>query len=194
MLSNAAPRADLFISSKTSTAIPARHPLVRDALVQASLDPQVRLLEYVPTATVEATQVALKAIIITRDDGRFHLDVIEARPVREVETEGLALIALDRLGLKAATLTSADIKKEPRFANSRAVWFYRLHPVGISMRMRVLTLLQEDGPMALGCLLKRIQAARDPAPAVMAMACSDLIELDLVSQPLGPSTIARSRS
>jgi hypothetical protein len=54
--------------------------------------------------------------------------------------------------------------------------------------------MQEDGPMQLGCLLKRINAARDPAPAIMAMACSDLIELDLVSQPLGPSTIARSRS
>jgi hypothetical protein len=52
MLSNAAPRTDLFISSKTSTAIPARHALVRDALVQATLDPQVRSLEFIPTATV----------------------------------------------------------------------------------------------------------------------------------------------
>jgi hypothetical protein len=194
MLSNAAPRADLFISSKTSTAIPARHPLVRDALVQASLDPQVRLLEYVPTATVEATQVALKAIIITRDDGRFDLDIVEARQVRDVETEGLALIALDRLGLAPLTLTGADIRREPRFANARAVWEHRMHPVGLSMRFKILTALQEDGPLPLGLLLSRIRAARDPAPAVMALCCSDLVELDLVSQPLGPLTIARSRS
>jgi hypothetical protein len=187
-------RADLFVSAKTSTAIPARHPLVRDALVQSSLDPQVRSLEFIQTATVEAAQVTLKAITIIRDDGRFYLDVVEARPVRDVETEGLALIALDRLGLARLTLTGADIKKEPRFANAKAVWFYRLHPVGISMRMKVLTLLHEDGPLPLGCLLKRIAAARDPAPAVMAMACSDLIEIDLVSRPLGPLTIVRSRS
>jgi hypothetical protein len=190
----AAHRADLFISAKTSTAIPARHPLVRDALVQASLDPQVRLLEFVPTAAVGTAQIALKAVVIVRDDGRFYLDVVEARPVRDVEAEGLALIALDHLGLAPLALTGGDIKREPRFANARAVWAYRLHPVGIAMRFRILTVLQEDGPMALGCLLPRICAARDPAPAVMALACSDLIELDLVSQPLGPLTIARSRA
>jgi hypothetical protein len=60
--------------------------------------------------------------------------------------------------------------------------------------LKVLTVLQEDGRLPLGCLLERIHAARDPAPAVMAMACSDLLELDLVSPALGPSTIVRSRS
>jgi hypothetical protein len=105
-------RTDLFISAKTTTAIPARHPLVLDALVQTTLDPQVRALEFIPTATVGASPVALKAIVVVRDDGRFHLDVVEARPVRNI----------------------------------------------------------------------------------MAMACSSLIELDLVSQPLGPLTIARSLS
>ncbi|ABE62184.1 hypothetical protein Nham_1360 [Nitrobacter hamburgensis X14] len=187
-------RPHLFVSAKTSTAIPARHPLVRDALVQASLDPQVRSLEFVPSAAVGATQVALNAIAVVRDDGRFHLDVVEARPVRDVESEGLALIALDRIGLAPLTLTAADIRREPRFANSKAVWAYRLHPVGIEMRMRVLTVLQEEGPLRLACLLKRIRATRDPAPAVMALACSDLIEIDLISQPLGPTTIVGSRS
>jgi hypothetical protein len=193
MLSTA-PRADLFISAKTTTAIPALHPLVRDALVQASLDPQVRALEFVPTAMVEAAQVALQAIVVVRDDGRFHLDVVDARRVRDIDEEGLALIALGRLGLVPLTLTAADIKREPRFANARAVWAYRLHPVGIEMRLRILTVLQEDGPLPLGCLLKRVRTVRDPAPAVMALACSDLIELELVSRPLGPATMVRSRT
>ena len=194
MLSQTAPRADLFISAKTATAIPARHPLLRDALVQASLDPQIRSLDFIQTTTVGTTPVALKTIVIVRDDGRFYLDIVEARPVRDVEAEGLALIALDRLGLAPLTLHAADIRREPRFANAKAVWEYRMHPVGIAMRLKILTVLQEDGPLALGCLLKRISAARDPAPAVMALACSDLIELDLISEPLGPTTIARSRS
>ena len=194
MLTQAGPRADLFVSAKTTAAIPAPHPLVRDALVLASLDPQVRSLEFIQTATVEAAQVALKAITIIRDDGRFYLDVVEARPVRDVEAEGLALIALDRMGLAPLTLTASDIRREPRFTDARAVWEYRTHPVGIALRLKILTVLQEDGPMPLGCLLKQIRATRDPAPAVMAMACSDLIEIDLVSRPLGPSTIVRSRS
>jgi hypothetical protein len=187
-------RPDLFVSAKTTTAIPARHPLVRDALVQASVDPQVRALEFVPMAIVGAAQVALEAIVIVRDDDRFHLDVIEARPVRDIELEGLALIALDRLALTPFTLTAADIKREPRFANAKTVWAYRLHPVGIEMRMRILTVLQEDGPLRLACLLKRVRTVRDPAPAVMALACSDLLELDLLSQPLGPTTMVGSRA
>jgi hypothetical protein len=62
------------------------------------------------------------------------------------------------------------------------------------MRMQILTVLQEDGPLQLGCLLQRVRAVRDQAPAVMALACSDLIELDLISRPLGPSTVNKHRS
>lgn len=184
----------LFVSAKTSVAIPASCPLVRDALVQASLDPAVRSIEFLAQARVGTTPVDLGATIIVRDDGRFYLDVVPVRQLRDVENEGLALIALAELGLAPITLTAADIKREPRFANSNLVWSYRLHPVGISMRMRVLQVLADDGPMSLSRLLSAVRSDRDPSPAVMAMACSDLIELDLVSRPLGPETIARSRA
>jgi hypothetical protein len=45
--------------------------------------------------------------------------------------------------------------------------------------------------MSLGDLLKSIRCEHDPAPAVMALACADLLHLDLVSRPLSPTTIAR---
>lgn len=183
----------LFISAKTTVAIPTTCSLVRDALVQATLDPSVRSIDFLAQARVDATPVALDATIIVRDDGRFVLDVVPARPVRDVEHEGLALIAYSRLDLTLITLTAADIKREPRFANSRLVWSYRLSPVGITLRMRVLQILADDGPMSLARLLSAVRSDRDPNPAIMALACSDLIELDLVSRPLGPQTIARSR-
>jgi hypothetical protein len=184
----------LFVSAKTTVAIPAPCPLVRDALIQASLDSSVRTIEFLAQARVDATPVDLNATVIVRDDGRYVLDVVQARPVRDIEQEGLALIAYLRLGLSQITLTAADIKREPRFANSRLVWSYRLAPVGISMRMAVLQILADEGPMALSRLLSSLRSDRDPNPAIMALACSDLIELDLVSRPLGPQTIARSRA
>jgi hypothetical protein len=184
--------ANLFISAKTSVAVPAPCALVRDALIQATLDPSVRTIEFLAQAWVDATPVDLDATVIVRDDGRFVLDVVPARPVRDVEQEGLALIAFSQLGLKPSTLTAADIKREPRFANSRLVWSYRLAPVGITLRMRVLQILGDDGPMSLSRLLSAVRSDRDPNPAIMALACSDLIELDLVSRPLSPQTIARS--
>lgn len=48
--------------------------------------------------------------------------------------------------------------------------------------------------MTLSRLLAAARGERDPSPAVMALACSDLIELDLISAPLGPQTIARARA
>jgi hypothetical protein len=184
----------LFVSAKTTTAIPTSCALVRDSLIEATLDPQVRAIEFLAQTQIGPTPVDLDAIIIVRDDGRFVLDVVPARRVRDVEHEGLALIVLAELGLTPITLTAADIKREPRFANSRLVWSYRLHPVGIGLRMRALQTLADDGPMPLSRLLSAVRSDRDPSPAIMAMTCSDLIELDLVSRPLGPETIARARA
>jgi hypothetical protein len=73
--------------------------------------------------------------------------------VADFELEGLTLIALDQLGVPPLTITAADIKREPRFANANAVWAHRLPPVGIEMSHQVLTALPEDGPLNLGSLL-----------------------------------------
>jgi hypothetical protein len=183
-----------FISAKTRTAIPTTCGLVRDALVAASLDPIVRSIDFVPSTTVAATQVNLNAIVLVRDDGRYFLDVVPARPLRDVENEGLSLIAIEQFGLPSIVLTADDIRREPRYANSRLVWSYRLSRVGITLRMKILQTLLDDGPMTMASLLSTVRANQDPGPAVLALACSNLLELDLVSRPLGPLTIVRYRA
>jgi hypothetical protein len=192
MLSPHSPlRSDLFISAKTSTAIPARHPALRNALIQASLDPQVRSIAYVASTSVASKQIELDAVVVRRDDGRFLLDVVPARSIRDVEEKGLAQIALTELGLKRIILTAEEIRREPRYTNAHFVWSYREIPVPVGLRMRILQMLLDEGPMPLGELLKSIRSERDPAPAVMALACADLLYLDLGSQPLRPATIVR---
>jgi len=186
--------SSLFISAKTTTAIPAASDLVRDSLVQATLDPSVRRINFHAQARVDAAHVDLKAVAIVRDDGRFYLDIIEARQPRDAEDEELASVALAALGLSPLTLTAEDIRRQPRFANAGLVWSHRLAPVGFSMRMAVLQILSDDGPMQLSRLLSALRGDRDPVQPVMAMVCSDLIEIDLVSRPLGPETIVRARA
>src|SRR5262245_35843104 len=105
-------RPDLFVSAKTATAIPARHPALRDALIQSSLDPQVWAISYVASACVASEQVELDAVVVQRDDGRFLLDVVPARRIRDLEQEGLAQIAIDELGLKPLILTMEEIQRE----------------------------------------------------------------------------------
>jgi hypothetical protein len=187
-------RPDLFVSAKTTTAIPARCPLLREALVQASLDPQVRSIGYVASAVVASEPIELGAIVLHRDDGRFVLDVVPARRVRDLEDEGLALIAIADLGMTTLVVTADDIRREPRYANACLVWSYNGVFVPIGLRMRILQVLLDEGPLQLGRLLQSIRTDRDPTPAVMGLACADLLELDLLTAALGPMTVARCRS
>lgn len=183
-----------FSGAKARGPIPVRHAFVHEALIQASLDPAVRTIEHLPSAPFAGTAVALDAIVLSRDDGRFALDVAEARPLRDIDAEGLALLALQDLGISLLTLPAAEIWSEPRFSNCRLVWSYRAARVGVGLRLRILQALRDDGAMRLSDLLAAIRSPADPGPAAMALACADLIELDLREVPLGPSTMARLRT
>jgi hypothetical protein len=183
-----------FLSAKTTGAIPTRGPLHWNALVQATLDPAVRSIEFVASARVQSTSIDLNAVILCRNDGRHLLDVVPARTLRHVEDEGLALIAASELALPSIVLTAADIQQEPLFSNCRTVWSYRMHAVGIGMRLQIMQILSDEGPMSLSSLLSTVRSERDPSAALMALACADIIELDLKSLPLGPETPVRSRA
>ncbi|MFK4522945.1 hypothetical protein ABIF90_000926 [Bradyrhizobium japonicum] len=182
-------RTDLFVSAKTTVPIPAQHSAVRDALIQASLDRQVHSIVLVPSVSVAGDQIKLNAVVLQRGDGRFLLDVVPARPIRTFEDQQLEQLALAELGLKTIVLTVDEIRREPRYTNGRLVWSYRQSTVPVGLRLRILLTLRDEGPMLLGDLLKSIQGDVDPAPAVMALACANLVELDLVSRPLGPATV-----
>jgi hypothetical protein len=61
------------------------------------------------------------------------------------------------------------------------------------LRSQEFDALADEGAMALGGLWSRLRYERNPVPAVMAMACLGLIELDLVATPIGPATLVRHR-
>lgn len=184
-----------FTSAKTTAAIPISHPAIRDALIQFSLDAAVRSIDYIRGAIVGSEHVDVDAIVVQRESGRTLLDIIPARPLRDLEQEGLVLIAIRQLKIPTQALTLEDLHREPRFSNSRLVWLYNRHHVPLELRLGILKLLFEQQPMKLGQLLQDIQAPGSRGSrAVMALACANLISLDLDSQPLGPTTIVTLRS
>ena len=182
-----------FVSVKTSTAIPVPHPALRHALVRVSLNPQVRSIDYVAEAIVASEQVDIDAIVVQRDDSSFLLDVVPARRIRDVDDEGLALIALAQLRFEPWIITAEELRREPRYTNAKLVWSYSQHRAPIDFRMRIQALLEEKS-IQLGRLIQTVRDNSDPSPAILALACADLLELDLVSQPLGPKTIVKSRA
>jgi hypothetical protein len=144
---------------------------------------------YIPSASVASQTVQLEAVVVQRDDGCYLLDVVPARRVWDLEQARLTEIALAQLGLRLMVLTAEEIRREPQCTNGRLVWSYRGKFVPIGLRMRILLTLRDEGAMPLGDLLKSIRSDVDPAPAVMALACANLVDLDLVSQPLSPTTL-----
>jgi len=65
--------------------------------------------------------------------------------------------------------------------------------VPLELRIRVLELLSEHHSIRLGPLLQQIEGGSRGSRSVMAMACANLIDIDLASQPLGPTTIVELR-
>jgi hypothetical protein len=186
--------AGLFVSQKSGKlAIPVRHHLLRDALAQAALDPAVRAIEYLPAVQASRT-TKVDAIVLDRVNGRHYLDIVEARPRQSIAQHLFVAQALLDLGLRPHARTEEDILREPHCTNVRTVWALVGHPVPVGLRLQVLGALTDDGAMALAELLSRLRCDRDPAPGVMALACLNLIELDLTSAPLGPATIVRLRA
>jgi hypothetical protein len=184
---------NLFVSSKTSTAIPIRHPALQDALIQASLDPRVRSLSYLATAVVASVRIDLGAVVVRRDDGRFLLDVVPARRVRDVDDEGLSLIALGKLGLEPWIISSRELLREPGCSNARFVWLYNRHRVSRELRKRILRAVLDKEPMTLGELERKIRSDHDPFADVMALVCAGELELDLTTQPIQLTTTVKSR-
>lgn len=179
----------LFVSAKTTTAIPVRHPALRDALILVSLDSRVQSIDHVAAARVASAQVMIDAVIVQMEEGRYLLDVVPARAVRDIDDEGLVLIALGELELESLVVTAEEIRREPRRTNANLIWSHNDVTVPIDLRMRILQVLLDEGPMPLGRLLKSLAGESDPAAAVMALACANLVFLDFLTEPLSPNTL-----
>jgi hypothetical protein len=126
-------RPDFFVSAKTTDGpVPAPHPALRAALVQASLDPATRSISHVATADVGSAPVEVEAVVVVRYDGPFVLDVVPARPVLKFDKTLLRDIALRGLGLASLVVTSEDLAAEPRRSNIDLVWSHRGRAVPVA--------------------------------------------------------------
>lgn len=181
-----------FQSPKTITPIPVRHSAFQDVLIQSSLDPRVRSIDYVPSAVVAGQQVDLKAIVVQRDDGRFFLDLIPLRRVLDTDQGGLVLIALERLGLKEMPIRADELFREPLCTNARFVWLYNGYSVPSLLRERILRALPGKKSLPLRDLERSVRS-RNASHAVMSLVCANVLELDLTSQPIQLTTIVRAR-
>jgi hypothetical protein len=162
------------------------------ALVQASLDPSVVEIDFIKSARVSGIEVPVRSIVLVRADGAWLLDLVDAEPPQDIDQAGLRLLAIESLGIPTLTLTHADLNREPRASNCGLIWACRRRRVAPDVRIRILHLFEES---AVSPLIEVASAARigDGVASIFALACENLLELDLVSAPVGPSTAVALR-
>src|ERR1700738_4505636 len=89
------PDADGFRTPKSTSAIPRRSRCFNHLAIQLSVDPLVRSIKYVDSLSALRRRVKVEMLIAEREDGRFAYDLIDERPPRDLDEEGLLLIALE---------------------------------------------------------------------------------------------------
>jgi hypothetical protein len=178
---------------KSRTSIPLQSWLHRDALVQASLDPGVRIIEFLSEIRFRGVSAAVNSIVLHRDEGSFMLRIEGHRPVRNEDEECAMQSALAQRGISILDMTAAEIRIEPRLTNAREVWNCRDFHVSMADRMRILHALEDEGPQSIKALQHVACTSADLASALCSLACADLVEIDIDPMPLGPATIVRSR-
>src|ERR1700727_2478135 len=67
--------------------------------VQLTLDPTVKSLKFVTSLPVGDEEVEVGMLVVERDEGSVAYDIVDERPHRDIDTEGLLLIALGKHGI-----------------------------------------------------------------------------------------------
>jgi hypothetical protein len=179
-----------FDSAKCRRPIPFVAPLLRDHLIQLSLDGEVAALDYVEATVAGPIEIAVRLVVAYRSDGGFVQEIGPERPA--AESSRLREIAAVH-GLAVETVDPRDIMAEPRLGAARAIWAKRGRRVDVGTRFALLDALAAVGPMRLLELCTRVPGPADPVEAVASLACAGAIHLDL-SESFGPHTIVRSKA
>ncbi len=180
----------LFIGHNTDRAIPVRSYLHRDFLIQTTLDGAVRRIEFHPSLRVDDTIQRVDAVIVDSDFGRHAIDLVDDRPPCDPQAEGLMHLAFAEGCTGIMTVTSADIRREPRFTSARTVWRRRRDTLHVDDREAVIGTLECEGPLQLRALSGLIHTRRGLEAVVHAMACEGSVVID-ITEPLDDRAVVR---
>lgn len=153
--------------------------------VQLSLDPGVRSLSFVTTLPVAGEQVAVGMLVAEREEGRVAFDIVDGRLHRDIDSEGLLLIALQQHDIARIETDAAAINDEPRASNCKRIWRYRDHRVSAGLLAKIER-AAEMRPLSvrdLGAFAGRGNAM----PIACALICRRVLYTDL-SVRFGPGS------
>jgi hypothetical protein len=175
------PNADDSRTPKSTSAIPKRSRCFNSLVIQLSVDPLVRSIKYVDSLSALRRRVKVEMLVAERADGRFAYDLIDERSPRDLDEEGLVLIALQENGIGLIEVDRTQVNKEPQASNCLLIWKHRSHPVEGSARAAIDRALRKHGTLTIR-ELGEIAGVSHPMRTVCALAWKRLLAVDLSRQ------------
>lgn len=166
-----------FQAAKAREPIPFRNRLVRDALIQAAIDPEISEI-LGPSADNDAFDFRV-----------IRCGVEEYVYVRSSDDPEIQ----NPRSSSDIVLCEGDIRREPRLTDARLVWSCRRRWVPPGDRIRIQHALSENGAMPLIEVSQLATSSPDAVAAVLALVCQDILEIEIGDVSLSPETVLRRR-
>jgi hypothetical protein len=163
---------------KATSAIPAGSASFENLVVQFSVSANVRSFEFLQSLPVLGTRVTVEMLVATRQNGRYAYELVDERPVRDLDTEGLLLIALQQHRIRLLEFDALRLNAEPEATNRTQIWRCRDRPVASTVKAAIEDALIQHGPLPARTL-GRMLGLPDPLPMLCALACQGTVGLDL---------------
>jgi hypothetical protein len=146
--------------------------------IALSLDQDVTWLEYVGSLRFGDYNVVVEMMVADNSDGRVAFDIIDERPYRDLDTEGLLLIALHHHHIRIVETDSASINADPRVSNSLRIWRQRGQRVGRGLVTAIDKALVGQHSVSIRKLGTLVELSA-PLPTVSALICARVLDTDL---------------
>lgn len=173
--------------------IPAARSKESELAIQLKLDPHVTALEFRTFLSFSGHDVPIQMLVANlADGGRVAFDIIDTRPYRDLDAEGLLLLALQSHHIRLVEVDRSTIDAEPRASNSRRVWSHRELHVPTDLRAAIDRALATHERLTIRSL-GNIVGLRDPVPTICALVSQGAIAIDL-SGPLDSNSVVARRS
>lgn len=163
-----------------------RTQAARDVGCLLDVDPSILSWACLPLVLSRRSRRHVPDFAVTRATGSTLLDVTPASgksvPPHWVRD------AAQRLGYGYETHHEADLRGDVGLENARDLLQYAGYRVSLGDRLRILTLLEEHGPMPLSACVQAIRHGHDAIGVIAALVLRRFIEIELDEARIGPET------
>jgi hypothetical protein len=182
-------RTHYFTSAKTPAPIAYNSRATRVALIQLTLSPEIFLIQ--AGHPIEDSGEVRGPVILVAESG----PALVQFPEKDDIANGAAIgwPDGDTLDVPQLILTAQGISRQPFSDNCRLAWICHDYLADPRDRDHILKALSQERHLTLTQAAKDCRYSEDPISAVLSLVCSDFIEADLQTSPLGPTTLVRAR-